>query len=203
MPISEKRLAANRANALKSTGPKSEIGKRNSSRNGARHEFLAGTFLIDTESRPRLAELANSFHAEFQPATFAEEVQVEKMVAAHWRLMRTWAVESAGIIHETRCQAGSTVNENAPTRAMLAIRAIGENERHPDLHGRHEYRYDRQYYRALECLTRLQESRRARENAEKTKISPREPMQSTETKGPSETPEATKATTKPTAEPTK
>ena len=36
-PISEKQLAANRANAAKSTGPTSIAGKANSSRNSYKH----------------------------------------------------------------------------------------------------------------------------------------------------------------------
>ncbi len=37
LPLSEKRLAANRANARKSTGPRSPEGKRRASRNNTRH----------------------------------------------------------------------------------------------------------------------------------------------------------------------
>lgn len=43
---------------------------------------------------------------------------------------------------------------------MLTLRALGDHERHPDLMRRYEHLYDRQYYRALEALTRLQHARR-------------------------------------------
>src|SRR5665213_2086280 len=102
MPSSEKRIAANRANAKRSTGPTSEIGRRNSSRNSSRHHFLASAVLIPHESRERFAELLNAFTADFQPRDNTERSLVDKMAVAHWRLMRLWAVETARITHETK-----------------------------------------------------------------------------------------------------
>jgi ubiquinone biosynthesis protein UbiJ len=160
MPISEKRLAANRANAVKSHGPITARGKQNSARNSTRHGIIAKAVLLDGESRERFAALLNSFISDFQPATTAERLCVETMAVSHWRIVRLWAVESATINHETRRQAHAMTDENAPTRAMLAIQALSEG-RHLDLISRFEHRYDCQYYRALEALTRIQQERNA------------------------------------------
>ena len=59
MATSDRKIAANRANAAKSTGPKTPRGKRNSSRNGIRHGLLASVILIEGESRDRFLELIN------------------------------------------------------------------------------------------------------------------------------------------------
>jgi hypothetical protein len=161
MPISEKQLTANRANAIKSKGPITPEGKANSSKNATRHGILAKSVVLEGESTDRFAALLNSLNGEFHPETATERVCVEKMAVSHWRLLRLWAVESAGISHEINRQADTVINEDAPTRTMLAIRALSEG-RHLDLMSRYEHRFDRQQYRALEALNKLQAARNAR-----------------------------------------
>jgi hypothetical protein len=56
--ISERRIAANRANALKSTGPRSAAGKLASSQNACRHRLYARKFRMSPE-----AEAANHARA--------------------------------------------------------------------------------------------------------------------------------------------
>ncbi len=163
MEISDKQLAANRANALKSKGPKTAEGRRNSSLNSTRHGILANAVVLKGESRERFFALVNSFHAEFQPTTPSECALVERMAVAQWRLLRVWAVETAGIEREVACQTGPTLEENTPTRAMIAIQTLSEKSRHLDLLSRYEHRFDRQHHRAIEGLKRLREERDARE----------------------------------------
>lgn len=69
----------------------------------------------------------------------------EERLAANGRLLRLWAVESAGIEHEMRRQTDSALDENPPTRAMLAVRSLGDNSRHSELMSRYEHRFDRQH----------------------------------------------------------
>jgi hypothetical protein len=120
MALSEKKLATNRANAKKSTGPVSIVSRRNSSRNSTRHGILADVVLLEGESRDRFIALVNSFVIEFQPATPTEETMVQKIAVAHWRQMRIWAMDSAGINHEMHLQAESMTTETAATRAIEA-----------------------------------------------------------------------------------
>ena len=46
MPISDKQLAANRANAAKSTGPRTPEGKARSAQNSRIHGFTASSFTV-------------------------------------------------------------------------------------------------------------------------------------------------------------
>ncbi len=85
MPLSEKRLAANRANALKSTGPKTEHGKRMSAQNGSNRARLANVVILTIESRDNFFTLAKSFEDMFQPHDPFEESLVENMIVARWR----------------------------------------------------------------------------------------------------------------------
>lgn len=168
MELTEKRIAANRRNAKKSTGPKTDHGRKMSSRNSTKHSILANTILLDDEDKPRFAALVNTLIDDLQPQDDTQRSLVEKMAVAHWRLKRTWAMEAASIIHETRRQADSTLSETPPTRTMLAIRALAERDRHPDLWGQRELHYDREYHRALTDLTRLQQNKKS----QRTHLSP-------------------------------
>jgi len=177
MPLSEKKLAANRANAAKSTGPKTAEGKRNTSRNATRHGILANTILIDGESRERFAALLNSCVLQFQPETPVEHSLVERIAVAQWRQTRIWSVEAAGLNREIRQQSDAALTADPPTRTLLAFRSLAGDTRHLYLMSRYEHRYDRMQYRAIEALERMQERRIAR--AEQT-------HGALETKGPAQ-----------------
>ena len=56
-PVSPKRLAANRANAARSTGPRSPEGKARSAQNARKHQFTGSTFAV-----VRLEELQEIAH---------------------------------------------------------------------------------------------------------------------------------------------
>ena len=163
MQVSDKRLAANRANAQKSTGPKTPSGKRICSGNAIKHGILANAILIDGESRASFLELIASLEEEYQPSTPTQHALVAKIASAQWRSLRLLAVESAGIIHEMRQQSGSAAAENMPTRAMLALRSLAGNSRHYELMSRYEHRIDRQQHRSIEVLARLKEEEIARD----------------------------------------
>ena len=56
---SEKQIAANRANALRSTGPRTAVGKRRSSRNAFRHG-LSCPLSLGTDDAAKLAAIAQA-----------------------------------------------------------------------------------------------------------------------------------------------
>ncbi len=167
MQLTDKQLEANRANSLKSTGPRTEVGKRNSSRNRATHGILANTILIEGESARGFAALLNSLCAEHRPEGPTERILVERMAVAQWRLRRIWNLESVGISREIRnvnAAADPTQPLDPAVSAMQAYSTLAADGRNLELLSRYEHRFDRQYYRALEALHRHQERRRERQN---------------------------------------
>jgi hypothetical protein len=94
MPISEKQLAANRANALKSTGPRSDEGKARSSMNGFSSPWLAGlTAVMNDEDRLSQGCFIEEFMADLNPRG-AVEIQLARTIALdNWRLNRIKSVE--------------------------------------------------------------------------------------------------------------
>lgn len=168
MPISEKRLAANRANAKLSTGPATPAGKRISSRNGAKKSDLSKVILIEGESAARFDGLLREYESEFQPTTPTERAFVENMVIARWHQARSLALHSAAINYEIRNQCEMENNDENDTpcdRAMHAIRSGAGNSAHLELLSREQSRLDRMYNRALRGLTRFRaENKKMQQN---------------------------------------
>lgn len=91
---SYRQFEANRRNALRSTGPKSEDGKRRSRANAIRHGLTAETVvgsLEDTEDyRAFEAAVISGYCAE----TAVERELVLRLASLLWRLRRATAIES-------------------------------------------------------------------------------------------------------------
>ena len=93
---SEKKAEANRRNALKSTGPKTPEGKAAVRLNALKHGLLSQETLLPGEDEEALRELGERLRDELQPVGELENLLVDRIVAAYWRLRRLGRVE-AGI----------------------------------------------------------------------------------------------------------
>src|ERR671912_1238239 len=93
---SEKKAEANRRNALKSTGPKTPEGKAAVRLNALRHGLRSEEILLPGEDEEALRELDEYLRGELQPVGELENLLVDRIVAAYWRLRRLGRVE-AGI----------------------------------------------------------------------------------------------------------
>ena len=93
---SEKQIKANRRNALKSTGPKTPEGKAAVRLNATTHGLRSQEVLLPGEDEEALKELNENLRTELQSVGELENLLVDGIVAAHWRLRRLRRVE-AGI----------------------------------------------------------------------------------------------------------
>ena len=93
---SDRQARANRENARKSTGPKTPEGKAVARLNAVKHGLLSQEVLLPGESEAALNELGKCLRAELQPVGELENLLVEQIIAAVWRLRRLRRVE-AGI----------------------------------------------------------------------------------------------------------
>ena len=65
--MATEKIAANRANAKRSTGPKTAAGRKKSSRNAYRHGLSRGLPLNDAKFRDRMNEIAEKLLAGHEP----------------------------------------------------------------------------------------------------------------------------------------
>ena len=147
---SQRRINASRANGAKSQGPVTPEGKARSAQNSLRHGILAQTILLKAESQPAFTDLVTSLESIFVPSNAFETQQIDAMAAARWRSMRIWAIETAGLEHETA--QIKDPNITPPTRSHLALVKVNGEAHTSDLLGRYEARYERQYARSFHLL---------------------------------------------------
>lgn len=83
-----KQVIANRNNARKSTGPRSELGKMISSRNSVRHGFYANGVLLPDDDREEFIRFARRLVAAYKPCSVLEEEQVRTIIETRWQLRR-------------------------------------------------------------------------------------------------------------------
>ena len=90
--ISERKLAANRLNAQRSTGPKTPDGKRRSSQNAYRSGIFARQLFFNTDAGRKEWEAYEGFAAamyeHYQPVGIMEEMLVDRVVSAAVRSAR-------------------------------------------------------------------------------------------------------------------
>src|SRR5215471_17226664 len=89
----EKQVQANRDNAKKSTGPKTDAGKAVVSGNALKHGLLAEAALLPGEDEEAFTNLAGNLLAELQPLGERECLLVEEIINLAWRLRRASLVE--------------------------------------------------------------------------------------------------------------
>jgi hypothetical protein len=94
-PISAKRLAANRANAGRSTGPRTPAGKARSAANSRKHGFAAACYsVVRLEELDNLSTLRTEFIHCYQPVNALELLAVERMALAQQAIHRVYALEA-------------------------------------------------------------------------------------------------------------
>ena len=88
-PVSERKLQANRANALQSTGPKTPRGKRTSSQNSIKHGLLTREVVnTEQERQADFDALLTRIRDQDRPVGQTEELLVERTATLWWRLAR-------------------------------------------------------------------------------------------------------------------
>src|SRR5262245_16460330 len=85
---SYRQIEANRRNALKSTGPKTEVGKQTSRRNAVRHGLTAETVIGALEDADDYKAFEAAIIADYDAESAVERELVLRLASVLWRLRR-------------------------------------------------------------------------------------------------------------------
>ena len=105
-------ITANRANAQKSTGPRSAEGKSASRFNALKHGIDAASIVIPGEDPADYDALAAHYLHEYRPQSASESFHVDTMIRADWHKRRLQNVE-ADLYH--------TVLAESPGNSLAAV----------------------------------------------------------------------------------
>jgi len=84
----EAQIEANRANAQKSTGPRTPAGKAKVAQNAVTHGLLARQVVVVGEEEDEFDLYRDQFRADLAPVGMVESVLVERIAELAWRLRR-------------------------------------------------------------------------------------------------------------------
>ena len=126
MTASPKQLAANRENARKSTGPRSDAGKERSRLNGLTHGMRAEAILLPGEDADALEARREAWINELQPEGDVELGYLEAALIASWRVDRCMRHETATLTKQT-LDAQDDLDETEQLEAVQASYSLWED----------------------------------------------------------------------------
>jgi hypothetical protein len=154
-PISERKLAANRANAKKSTGPRTPEGKARSSLNAVVHGLAARRQVLPNEDRRAFDAFARALRQDLRPAGAVQALLVEEVIEAAWKLRRAAAAQERVVRHALLRYAGAARKQALTPGRLLADAINGDARAEPFMTLEHySERLQRSFFSALRRLER-------------------------------------------------
>lgn len=120
---SQAQFDANRANAQKSTGPKSEAGKAHSGLNAVTHGFTGQTIVVRAEEKAAYTAFVENSLAKWNPEGPIEMHLAYRMIGNQWRFNQLVSAES-GMFALGRIEFAAQVEAFDPETASGILRAL-------------------------------------------------------------------------------
>jgi hypothetical protein len=149
-------IHANRRNAQRSTGPKTEAGKQTSSRNSVKHGMLARVIPVETEG---FSELLTGLYESLRPQDELQRFLVDQIAHCIVRLQRSAACEQRwlGTDRPVTLPSGfAYAGEESPAGSPAARIDEFLRAKHCQILIRYEAACNRQIQRNLDLLRKLQ-----------------------------------------------
>ena len=169
-------IKANRENAKKSTGPRTEEGKARVSLNALKHGLLARDAVLPSEDPAEFDRQLRELENDLRPENSLEFELVRQIADAQWRMRRLVRIETAflsaaigaqrqheEIFHPDDIQPGREGESQ-----LLGAGLLGRTQALLHL-ARYDAHLSRRYYRAIAELGRLRKLERAAEQYRENK----------------------------------
>ena len=127
--ISEKKQLANRANALKSTGPKTLRGKSHSSRNSLKHGLFSRDLVIAEADKPIFSALYQELYKQLTPKTALQRVGFDGIVVCCWRCRSASCMETMRLQKLSAPSAEASVDADGQLANPSMLRWFGSGRR--------------------------------------------------------------------------
>jgi hypothetical protein len=164
--ISAARLAANRENAQKSCGPKTDAGKATVSLNAVKTGLTGHTVLLPTDDAARYQAHILAYEKEFQPVGPEECALVQSIADTRWRLARIPGLEMA-LLTKGRLEFDALFQDHAHVDRAVMIEMhtmLVYEKQFKNLHLQ-ESRLARRREKEMAELRQLQQERKSKEAA--------------------------------------
>lgn len=122
---STRQFEANRRNALKSTGPRTESGKRHSRVNALRHGLAAETVVEALENPKTYKKFQATIVSHYAPQSPVEHELVLRLASLLWRLRRATLIET-GLFEIQAAKRDSASNPVKSSLNLYRLLALGE-----------------------------------------------------------------------------
>jgi len=153
MSLSKRKLAANRANAQKSTGPKTPEGRQTVSLNRVQHGLCGRFRVLASENQADYNDLIERFMKAEQPVDDVERELVAKMARHTWLSERALRFQEACFLLHPQTAEQQVADDLGSTRYSVGVMK--------DIHVylRYQAANDRAYQRAANELAKRRKDR--------------------------------------------
>jgi len=159
MPVSEEKLAANKANAVKSTGPTTENGKATSSQNATTHGLTGKTVVLPHEDKDEFQRFSAEVIGCLAPEGIIECEFAQMVANAQWRLRRIKSVEDGMMASGEIDAIDPDAERKTVQEAETLARCFTEKTRAFSNLSQYEHRLYRTMTNALKHIKDLQSAR--------------------------------------------
>jgi hypothetical protein len=168
---SERQREANRRNGRKG-GPKTIEGKERSRVNSLKHGLTSSILVVlPDEDRNEYNELLRGFRDSFQPQDAAEDALVVRLAQAHWRGLRSRAIEtgmldtSANLQRREARRIVENCRENLNPHEAIGVGFMIMPAERWQMYLRYDTTISREFFKTLAALTKLQSVRQRQARA--------------------------------------